>query len=88
MPKTKKTPDQRFEERLDSILVCFGMTSFGIVVLGISLLLMLVPGTESWNITVFITAISVIEVFGLAALGLFLTAPTTLRRLLKGRNDE
>jgi hypothetical protein len=88
MPKTKKTPEQKFEERLDGILVCFGMTSLGIVAMGVSLLLMLVPGTEGWTFSVFIAAFSVVEVFGLTALGLFLSAPTTLRRLLKGRNED
>jgi uncharacterized protein YqhQ len=89
MPRTPKTPEQKFEERLDAILLCFGMTSVGIVSVAFASVLMLMPGVaEEWVITVFTAALSVVEVFGLLALGLFLSAPTTLRRLLKGRNDE
>jgi hypothetical protein len=88
MTKPKKSPEHKFEERLDAILLCFGMTSFGIVSMALGFLSLLIPGADVWFPTVFFVSLSVIEVFGLLALGLFLSAPTTLRRLLKGRNDE
>lgn len=86
---TSKTPEQKIQGRIDSLILCFAMTSFGLISMGVS-----IPSFYIFNFassalaTWFVVSLGVSETFGILAIVLFLSSSIVRNRLITAVKDS
>lgn len=80
--REKLSPEAKVRARMDTILVCYCMTTLGLFGIALCLVFFLFGVMAPWVVTVFATSIGVAVVFGLTAVVLFLISPKLLMGLL------